>query len=306
MTSVGSVNSVNSQNVKLSDLKRTHLSAGEADFQTYFNTLMSTAKGKELVKSLGGDKNIQNVVAQLYKENNVLSFDALENSSYLRSAGIKVSASWVSGVDHMADEKATGNSKQISHSGITVITFTDASGKTFKVADANGNAALESEELMFNDILGGISSDLGAQANGQMSGDIETTNGIKPTDGAKDSFFSKSVADQEKARLASLDEEENKKLKETEAEEKAAQAERDALRQQESIKTAANEYVKDNEEMMNQLKQQQSIKDEASTYAKNNNVNNESALTMVLAKYGYHKVTYDQALTLTLVQSGKY
>jgi hypothetical protein len=135
--------------------------------------LKSTQKGQELINSLGGDKDIQNEVAELYKERSVINIDKLK--SLLESKGIKVSTEWVNGVNHMADQKAVGIGNTQVSDGLTVITF-EKDGKTFKVADANGNAALESEELLFNEILSGVNSDLSAMVKADSK--LESTEDV--------------------------------------------------------------------------------------------------------------------------------
>jgi len=151
------------QALKAAGLKTTGLNNGEANFADYFKALQSTQEGKALLASLGGDEELQMEVAELYTQRNVYDFETLK--SKLASKGITVSEEWVSGVDHMIDQKFVGTGVEQHAKGLTVITF-EKNGKTFKVADANGNAALETEELMFNDILGDINSDLSALANG--------------------------------------------------------------------------------------------------------------------------------------------
>ena len=55
------------------------------------------------------------------------------------------------------------------------MTFKDANGGEIKIADANGNAALETDELFMNEILGGITTDIGnlPAADAESEGVIE-------------------------------------------------------------------------------------------------------------------------------------
>jgi hypothetical protein len=63
---------------------------------------------------------------------------------------------------YITDEKATGGKRGNAHTGtITVMTFRDKNGGEIKIADANGNSFLESEELFLNEILGGVNIDIG-------------------------------------------------------------------------------------------------------------------------------------------------
>lgn len=166
------------QKLKAQGLKTTSLSNGEANFADYFKAL-----NPDIVKTLGGDNSVRNQVAQLFKSRNVISTDKL--IAECKKLGINVKSEWRSDTKHLVDEKA-GVGKGVMANGLTILTF-EKDGKTFKVADANGNGALESEELMFNDMLSGISSDIGAMAGGATSGnginagfDIDNTTTTNP------------------------------------------------------------------------------------------------------------------------------
>gem|GEM_PF-4850844 len=178
-----------SKYLTLNDLQRTGLAKGEATFADYFKQLKLNKDGTvneagvKLLSELGGDKDIQNEVAELYKERSNVSIDKLQK--LLADKGIKVSSEWVTGVNHMADQKAVGVGNEQVSNGLTVITF-EKDGKTFKVADANGNAALESEELMFNEILSGVNSDLSAMANGSTKAVESTENKVDIKSALKD------------------------------------------------------------------------------------------------------------------------
>lgn len=149
------------QKLKAQGLKETNLGEDEANFAKYFNAL-----DPNIVKTLGGDNSVRNKVAELFKRSNRSNIDIDKLMADCKASGINVKRDWISDTKHLADEKSAG--KDHMAGGLTILTF-EYGGKTFKVADANGNGVLETEELMFNDMLGGITSDLGAMAGGATS-----------------------------------------------------------------------------------------------------------------------------------------
>ena len=73
--------------------------------------------------------------------------------------GLNVQSDWVS-TSYLVDAKATGGGQAgLNQNGaITVLTIVDPStGAEIKIADTNGNGAIEIEELFMNELLSGIS-----------------------------------------------------------------------------------------------------------------------------------------------------
>lgn len=131
------------------------------------------------------DKRLQAEVAALFKNKNVMQRgDFLET---LRSMGYKVNVSYVKST-YIPDNKGDGNwDTNISTARIGVYTISDGKGGDLIVADANGNGALEVEEVMMNHILDGVNEDVmadikarqginGIVSSGASKGDSDYTN----------------------------------------------------------------------------------------------------------------------------------
>lgn len=104
------------------------------------------------------DERLQAEVAALFKNKNVMQRgDFVET---LRSMGYEVSVSYVKST-YIPDNKADGHwDTNVSTASIGVYTISDGKGGDLIVADANGNGALESEEVMMNHILDGVNADV--------------------------------------------------------------------------------------------------------------------------------------------------
>lgn len=131
------------------------------------------------------DERLQAEVAALFKNKNVMQRgDFVET---LRSMGYEVSVSYVKST-YIPDNKADGHwDTNVSTASIGVYTISDGKGGDLIVADANGNGALESEEVMMNHILDGVNADVmadikarqgvnGVVSKGASNGDSDYTN----------------------------------------------------------------------------------------------------------------------------------
>ena len=203
-------------------IKTTGLKPSEINFEQYLGALSASVRN-DLAEHY--DAGIQSDVAQLFKISNTVQIADFKNpnsaiSKYLKSKGIQVDVSWCGDTGHISDAKAAGGGNY-TKSGVSIITF-KKDGKEFKVADANGNAALESEEVMYNQILGDINSDLLNDIGGKNAGlnlnSVETDGSGMSQD--KHKLFEAEV---NKLTFGSFEEEQKKKAEEAKAEEKKAE-----------------------------------------------------------------------------------
>lgn len=149
------------QSIKSRGLGTTSLGNGEANFADYANALSSSLK-EELLQSIGdeaGDAQLQSKVAGLFGGKSVMQ--SSEIISAAKAAGLSVSVEYVS-TSYIIDNKQDGHyDKDVTNGSIAVYTFSDGNS-TIKIADANGNGALEAEEIYLNEILGDVTNSLGA------------------------------------------------------------------------------------------------------------------------------------------------
>lgn len=149
------------QSIKSRGLGTTSLGNGEANFADYANALSSSLK-EELLQSIGdeaGDAQLQSKVAGLFGSKSVMQ--SSEIISAAKAAGLSVSVEYVS-TSYIIDNKQDGHyDKDVTNGSIAVYTFSDGNS-TIKIADANGNGALEAEEIYLNEILGDVTNSLGA------------------------------------------------------------------------------------------------------------------------------------------------
>ena len=157
------------QSIKSRGLKTTSLGNGEANFADYANALSSGLK-EELLQSIGdeaGDAQLQSKVAGLFGGKSVMQSNEIINAA--KAAGLNVSVEYVS-TSYIIDNKQDGHyDKDVTNGAIAVYTFSDGNS-TIKIADANGNGALEAEEIYLNEILGDVTNSLGASATGASNG----------------------------------------------------------------------------------------------------------------------------------------
>lgn len=149
-------------------IKTTNLGKGEANFADYTNALSESLK-QEIMASFDcdADYDLQAKLASLY-DGNVKQSGDIVNAA--KKAGIQVNVQYVK-TSYIVDNKADGHyDKDVTNGSIAVYTFKDANGGEIKIADANGNGALETEELFMNELLSGVVSDISAPSGGGISG----------------------------------------------------------------------------------------------------------------------------------------
>ena len=134
------------------------------------------------------DKRLQAEVAALFKNKNVMQRG--DFVATLKSMGYEVSVSYVKST-YIPDNKADGHwDTNVSTASIGVYTISDGKGGDLIVADANGNGALEVEEVMMNHILDGVNADVMA--------DIKARQGINGVSGSSSSSGNDAVKATEK------------------------------------------------------------------------------------------------------------
>ncbi len=131
------------------------------------------------------DKRLQAEIAALFKNKNVMQRGDFVQT--LRSMGYEVNVSYVKST-YIPDNKADGHwDTNVSTASIGVYTISDGKGGDLIVADANGNGALEVEEVMMNHILDGVNEDVmadikarqginGVVSSGASNGNSDYTN----------------------------------------------------------------------------------------------------------------------------------
>lgn len=149
--------------LKESGLKTTHLGKGEADFSDYGNALSDEIKTM-ITDSFDNEQDyeLQSEIAALYKKAGKSNLHRKEFVSLLKQNGYKVNVSYVKS-SYIVDNKATGkynNSVADGYASIGMYTISDGKGGEIVIADANGNGALEIEEVFMNQILNDIAVDV--------------------------------------------------------------------------------------------------------------------------------------------------
>lgn len=139
----------------------------EATFEDYGNALSAEAQ-KMILDSFDSkeDYALQAKVGSFFKTKSNCTISELQR--FCKDNGIEMKRiDAPKGSKHMADEKATGHGSRQMANGLNLYEISDGKGGKFIIADANGNAAIETEEIFMNEILSGISSDIAA---GNLSG----------------------------------------------------------------------------------------------------------------------------------------
>ncbi len=142
-------------------INTTGLASGETNFAEYGAALSDELK-QELINSFDTpeDYELQQKLAGLYTGRSNMTTD--EFISSCQAMGLNVSSDWVS-TSYLVDAKATGGGQAgLNENGaISVLTIVDPStGAEIKIADTNGNGAIEVEELFMNELLTGISTQI--------------------------------------------------------------------------------------------------------------------------------------------------
>lgn len=148
---------------------------GYENFRKYFNDLSQNIV-QDCLSTFDSqaDLAMQQTIAEALYGSGRATVNINELQGILSSKGITVSTEYVS-AQYRVDEFAVGGDGYVTNGAITVMTFKDANGGEIKIADANGNAALETDELFMNEILGGITTDIGnlPAADAESEGVIE-------------------------------------------------------------------------------------------------------------------------------------
>lgn len=170
------------QSIKARGLGTTALGNGEANFADYANALSSELK-EELLQSVGdeaGDAELQSKVAALFGGKSVMQSNEIISAA--RSAGLQCSVEYRS-TSYIVDNKFDGHyDKDVTSGSIAIYTFSDGNS-TIKIADANGNGALEAEEIFLNEILGDVTNSIGVSSS--ENGAQATQDGPSALDVAK-------------------------------------------------------------------------------------------------------------------------
>lgn len=170
------------QSIKARGLGTTALGNGEANFADYANALSGDLK-EELLQSVGdeaGDAQLQSKVASLFGGKSVMQSNEIISAA--RSAGLQCSVEYRS-TSYIVDNKFDGHyDKDVTNGSIAIYTFSDGNS-TIKIADANGNGALEAEEIFLNEILGDVTNSIGVSS--ATEGTQATQEGTSALDVAK-------------------------------------------------------------------------------------------------------------------------
>lgn len=143
--------------------KTTRLGNGEADFQDYGNALDENVQAM-ITDSFDTDQDyeLQAKIASIYQQYGASVLQRGDFMKILRANGLEVSASSVRS-NYIIDNKATGkynNSNIDGNANIGIYTISDGKGGEIIIADANGNGALEIEEVFMNQILSDVAVDV--------------------------------------------------------------------------------------------------------------------------------------------------
>lgn len=152
-------------------LKTTGLGEGEANFAEYGAALSEELKN-EITKSLDDPnaKAIQDKLIAAYQQKGRNELHTSEFKDIARQLGYEVSSEYV-GTTYIVDNKFDGHyDTDVTDGAIEVITIVDPStGAEIKIADSNGNGAIEIEEVMMNEILEGISANIDTSYFGSVN-----------------------------------------------------------------------------------------------------------------------------------------
>ncbi len=135
----------------------THINDGETNFFQYGEALSDEVK-QMIVNSFDCEQDyvLQQRVAELFKQGNVWQSNTLINELY--NMGLTVDVKTVA-TQYITDWKNGRSSYLRTDGAIDVLTISDGKGGQIVIADANGNGAIECEELFMNEILEGLAKD---------------------------------------------------------------------------------------------------------------------------------------------------
>ena len=165
------------QELQQKGYKTTSLGANETNFEEYGNALSGSLK-KELTDSFDceQDYELQSQIASLYNSNKSVITSG-NFVSALKNMGLNVNVAYQE-TNYISDYKAGNFSGAESVGAIAIYTISDGNGGEIKIADANGNGALEVEEIFMNQILGDITHEITSSSGSNNSSAIQETSNV--------------------------------------------------------------------------------------------------------------------------------
>jgi len=148
-------------------MKGTRLGKNETTFAEYAGALNDEVK-QDILSSYNdqeGDKElsarVQAIYVQACKELGKKELSNTEFEKALRRNGLKVDRSSKK-TSYIIDYKkgAAGHGGELTNGAISMFTITAEDGTEIKIADTNGNGSIELEEVLINELLSGIASDI--------------------------------------------------------------------------------------------------------------------------------------------------
>ena len=175
-------------------IKTTNIREGkEANFADYGNALSADLK-QQIMDSFDSaqDYELQSLIAGVYADSGRSVLQRNEFINACKSLGLSVNVEYQK-TSYIPDYKAGNYSNSVKESGgISVYTISDGMGGEIVIADANGNAALESEELFMNQILGDINYEISATKGAGVtlySGSSSGSNGVSGAEKSENNLF---------------------------------------------------------------------------------------------------------------------
>lgn len=169
--------------------KTTRLGKGEADFSDYGNALSDELKSM-ITDSFDNEQDyvLQSEIASLYQQYGRSVMQRGEFVEMLKRNGYSVQTSYVKS-SYIPDNKADGHyDTDISSASIGVYTISDGKGGEIVIADANGNGALEIEEVFMNQILNDIAVDVNKISSADVSA-AQFSSGASNSVSSNDAIF---------------------------------------------------------------------------------------------------------------------
>lgn len=157
--------------------KTTSLADGETNFEQYANALSDDLQ-QQLMDSFDceQDYELQAQIASLYNSNKSV-LQSADFIKLLKDMGLNVSVAYQE-TTYISDYKAGNFSGTEGSGAIAIYTISDSNGGEIKIADANGNGALEVEEIFMNQILGDIAQEITSSANTNNSSQVNDSSQV--------------------------------------------------------------------------------------------------------------------------------
>jgi len=142
---------------------------GEVNFTGYVNALSDNLKS-QMVFTDKEQFEIRDKVAALFGSKNNMTHSQLK--SQCQKLGLKVDIGYQKTSYIIDNRNSKSKGTDVTNGSVAVITITDpTTNKSIKIVDANGNGAIEIEEMFANELLSGIAGDIqAASANSTASG----------------------------------------------------------------------------------------------------------------------------------------